>query len=80
MFFPADIKHLVAIYLADANKWVYPAVFSKNEQFRFIANNSVASACFFKIITEAFVKYIFGYDSKHARLYRKTTEYFGTVE
>ncbi|EKM48664.1 uncharacterized protein PHACADRAFT_108495, partial [Phanerochaete carnosa HHB-10118-sp] len=31
---PADIKHPIAIYLADTNERIFPAKLSENERFR----------------------------------------------
>ncbi|EKM48995.1 uncharacterized protein PHACADRAFT_107787, partial [Phanerochaete carnosa HHB-10118-sp] len=41
---PADIKHPIAIYLANTSERIFPARLSENECFRLIANNPVAGA------------------------------------
>ncbi|EKM57918.1 uncharacterized protein PHACADRAFT_45888, partial [Phanerochaete carnosa HHB-10118-sp] len=80
---PADIKHPIAIYLADTNERIFPARLlqpNENERCRLIANNPVARARFFKVMTEAFIKHVLGYNSKHAGLCGKTAGYYGTVK
>ena len=77
---PADIEHPIAIYLAGSDTAIYPTNLSKDERFWMIANNPVAGARFFKIMTEAFIKHVLGYGSTYSGLYGKTAGYYGTVE
>ena len=45
-----------------------------------IANNPVAGARFFKVMTEAFIKHVLGYKNNSPGLYGKTAGYYRTVE
>ena len=51
-FAPADINHPIAIYFAGSDQAIYPPNFDKDKRFWMIANNPVAGARFFKVMTD----------------------------
>ncbi|KAA1479920.1 hypothetical protein DENSPDRAFT_789694, partial [Dentipellis sp. KUC8613] len=79
-FAPVDWKHPIGLYYADKDITFYPKIYTKDDSIRMIANNPVASARFFKVMVDLFIKHVLGYDSGHRGLYGDTNAYYGTVE
>jgi hypothetical protein len=79
-FAPADNKHPICLYYADTKENFCPDIRTKNECYRLIANNPVASARFFHVMVQMFIKHVLGVDQEHPGLYGNTSAYYGTVE
>ncbi|KIP01674.1 hypothetical protein PHLGIDRAFT_60592, partial [Phlebiopsis gigantea 11061_1 CR5-6] len=79
-FAPADVNHPVAIYFAEKDEYYYPDVADKDHRYKLIASNPVAGAKFFKLITEAFINHVLGYEHNRRGVYGETSGYYGTVE
>jgi hypothetical protein len=79
-FAPADSKHPICLYYADTKETFRPDIRSSNECYRLIANNPVASARFFHVMVQMFIKHVLGVDQDHPGLYGNTSAYYGTVE
>ncbi|KAF8576811.1 hypothetical protein K439DRAFT_1238494, partial [Ramaria rubella] len=79
-FSPADVKHPIALYLAAHKEKIRPVLNVNDENYKLIADNPVASARFFHIIVQAFLKHVIGTNEKDARLYGRSSGYYGTVE
>ena len=59
-FAPADSKHPICLYYADTKETFRPDIRSSNECYRLIANNPVASAQFFHVMVQMFIKHVWG--------------------
>jgi len=80
-FSPADVKHPISLYFADTKKTFRPDLkIHKDDAFRLIARNPVASARFFHFIVQAFLKHLLGIENKNNGLFGKTSGYYGTIE
>ena len=77
---PADVKHPICLYFADAKEEFKPEIMSNEKAFQLIANNPVAAARFFHFICEAFIKEVLGFNSDHTGIYGNIKGYYGTVE
>ena len=67
---PADSKHPICLYFAD-NKEKLDVTLTRpaDEQYRLIARNSVASACFFHFMINMFIQHVLGVSTDHCGLY-----------
>ena len=79
-FSPADVKHPVALYMADTDSTYTPEFRTSDERVKLIANNPVAGARFFKVMVDLFIKYVLGVGLERPGLYGDTAAYYGTVE
>ncbi|RPD73913.1 hypothetical protein L226DRAFT_425133, partial [Lentinus tigrinus ALCF2SS1-7] len=77
-FAPADVKHPLALYMADTNQIFLPQFQDQDE--RLIANNPVAGARFFKVIVDLFIKHVLGVGLDGPGIYGNTAGYDSTVE
>ena len=59
-FAPADVKHPVALYMADTKQTFVPHFRDQDERLRLIANNPVAGARFFNMVVKLFLKHVLG--------------------
>ncbi|KAF8573735.1 hypothetical protein K439DRAFT_1307690, partial [Ramaria rubella] len=80
MFAPADVKHPIALYLAAHKEKIRPVLNTEDGHYKLIADNPVASARFFNILVQAFLKHVLGHNEKKAGLYGQSSGYYGTVE
>ncbi|KAF8576052.1 hypothetical protein K439DRAFT_1649385 [Ramaria rubella] len=79
-FAPADVKHPIALYLAAHKEKIRPVLNTEDAHYKLIADNPVASARFFNILVQAFLKHVIGHNGKEAGLYGQSSGYYGTVE
>lgn len=79
-FAPADVKHPLALYMADTNQTFVPKFRTQDERMRLIANNPVAGARFFNVMVQLFLKNVLGEGLDRPGLYGNTAGYYGTVE
>ncbi|KAF8575417.1 hypothetical protein K439DRAFT_1238829, partial [Ramaria rubella] len=79
-FSPADVKHPIALYLAAHKEKIRPVLNVNDANYKLIADNPVASARFFHIIVQAFLKHVISTNEKDAGLYGRSSGYYGTVE
>ncbi|KAF8577640.1 hypothetical protein K439DRAFT_1649036 [Ramaria rubella] len=79
-FAPADVKHPSALYLAAHKEKIRPVLNTEDAHYKLIADNPVASARFFDILVQAFLKHVLGHNEKEAGLYGWSSGYYGTVE
>ncbi|KAF7789842.1 hypothetical protein EIP86_000788 [Pleurotus ostreatoroseus] len=79
-FAPADVNHPIALYFADTNQKIMPTFKTRDDRLRLIAQNPVAGARFFKMMSELFIKHVLGVKSGHRGIYGNTAGYYGTVE
>ena len=81
-FCPADTKNPISLYFADTKQKFTPNLkfIDKDDAFRLIAKNPVASARFFHFVVEAFLKHVLGVNNDNNGLYGETSAYYGTVE
>ncbi|KAF8580433.1 hypothetical protein K439DRAFT_1648210 [Ramaria rubella] len=79
-FSPADVKHPIALYLAAHKERIRPVLNINEANYKLIADNPVASARFFHIIVQAFIKHVIGLNEKETGLYGRSSGYYGTVE
>ena len=79
-FAPADVKHPVALYMADTKEKFVPTFRDQDERLRLIANNPVAGARFFNMVVKLFLKHVLGDGLDRRGLYGETAGYYGTVE
>ncbi|KAF8578597.1 hypothetical protein K439DRAFT_1648743 [Ramaria rubella] len=70
-FSPADVKHPIALYLAAHKEKIRPVLNVNDANYKLIADNPVASARFFHIIVQAFLKHVIGTNEKDAGLYEQ---------
>ncbi|KIK52757.1 hypothetical protein GYMLUDRAFT_139548, partial [Collybiopsis luxurians FD-317 M1] len=79
---PADIKHLICVYLADesGNHVFTPAVYSVSEQAKMVINNPVAHARFFHYFVTLFLREILGINSDHEGWFGHPVAHYATVE
>ncbi|KAL1671331.1 hypothetical protein EV122DRAFT_191484, partial [Schizophyllum commune] len=83
---PADIKHPICFYLADARQEYWPNVMppmtdkERDVCFRAVTSNPVAGAQFFHFMIQLFIKYILGISSPLPGVFGTTSGYYGTVE
>ncbi|KAF8572734.1 hypothetical protein K439DRAFT_1248299, partial [Ramaria rubella] len=79
-FPPADIKHPIALYLAAHKEKIRPVLNIEDAHYKLIADNPMASARFFNILVQAFLKHVIRLNEKEAGLYGRSSGYYGTVE
>ncbi|RPD67883.1 hypothetical protein L226DRAFT_428274, partial [Lentinus tigrinus ALCF2SS1-7] len=79
-FAPADVKHPLALYMADTNQTFVPQFRDQDERLRLIASNPVAGARFFKVTVDLFIKHVLGVGLDHPGIYGNTAGYYSTVE
>ncbi|KAF8575055.1 hypothetical protein K439DRAFT_1277718, partial [Ramaria rubella] len=79
-FSPADVKHPIALYLAAHKERIRPVLNINEANYQLIADNPVASARFFQIIVQTFLKHVIGLNKKETGLYGRSSGYYGTVE
>ncbi|KAF8589331.1 hypothetical protein K439DRAFT_1645156 [Ramaria rubella] len=79
-FSPADVKHPIALYLDAQKEKIRPVLNINEANYKLIADNPVASARFFHIIVQAFIKHVIGLNEKETGLYGRSSGYYGTVE
>ena len=79
-FSPADNMHPIPLYFADTKETFSPELKSYQEQYALIANNPVAGARFFDIMSKMFIKYVLGFGENHPGLYGNTEAFYGTDE
>ena len=83
---PADIKHPICFYLADARQEYRPNVMppttdeERDARFRAVINNPVAGARFFHFMIQSFIRCILGISSPLPGIFGETSGYYGTVE
>ncbi|KIJ22995.1 hypothetical protein M422DRAFT_196446 [Sphaerobolus stellatus SS14] len=79
-FSPADIKHRLALYLANHDLRLTPVINLPENIWKRIADNPAACACFFHYIVEAFLTHIVGHQSTHKGLFGKPSVFYAPVE
>ncbi|KAF8581862.1 hypothetical protein K439DRAFT_1306689, partial [Ramaria rubella] len=57
-FAPADVEHPIALYLAAHKERIRPVLNVNDSNNKLIADNPVASARFFNILVQAFLKHV----------------------
>ncbi|KAF8576522.1 hypothetical protein K439DRAFT_1246801, partial [Ramaria rubella] len=75
-FAPADVKHPIALYLAAHKEKIRPVLNTEDAHYKLIADNPVASARFFNILVQAFLKHVLGHNEKEAGLYGWSSGYY----
>ncbi|KAF8584329.1 hypothetical protein K439DRAFT_1646962 [Ramaria rubella] len=74
------IKHPIALYLAAHKEKIRPVLNIEDAHYKLIADNPMASARFFNILVQAFLKHVIRLNEKEAGLYGRSSGYYGTVE
>ncbi|KDR70591.1 hypothetical protein GALMADRAFT_44392, partial [Galerina marginata CBS 339.88] len=80
-FSPADVKNPLCIYYANQDVKFTPNIpLTPQQRNMLIAQNPVATACFFHFMVQMFLRHILGVDGDDYRIYGKTDAYYGMVE
>jgi len=66
---PTDIKHPIAIYLAQYDKIIHSQLNLDDSHTKLLADNPVASARFFHIMIKSFIKNVIGDNKENVGLF-----------
>ncbi len=79
-FAPSDQTHSLCLYWADTQETFSPALRPYKTCLKLIADNPVAGARFFNVMTKLFIKYVLGIGQAHIGAFGETSSYYGAVE
>ena len=77
---PADIKHPIAIYLAQQDEIIQPQLKLDDRHTKILADNPVASAHFFHLMIQSFIKHVVGDNKENQGLFGSPAGYYAPVE
>ena len=77
-----NINHPICIYFADKNISFKPEIYFKkaDEVYWLVTSNPIATAHFFYIMCENFIKHMLGVGVNHPGYFGETEAYYGTIE